>query len=333
MHWIALVDSKNHVCCRYRLAAFQPFFEQAGHSLEFLPLSRHWWNRLRVFRQLQGASVILQRRLLPGWELALLRRSVQRLIFDFDDAVFHRDSYSPRGLHHTGRMNRFAATIRAADAVVAGNHFLAAQASRWTLQRLIRVIPTCINLDRYPASLQESKPGLTMVWIGSSSTLKGLEAIRPILELIGREVEGSRLKLIADRFLQLNDLPVETCSWQEASETREIATGDVGISWIPDDDWSRGKCGLKVLQYMASRLPVIGNPVGVQLEMIKAGKTGYLAHSSQDWVDALKRLAIDLPLRRSMGQSGRELVEREYSVAQGAQTWIDLLNQMQKQAA
>ncbi len=335
MHLIALVEARNHVCCRYRLAAFRPFLEAAGHTLELCPLPRRWWARLYLLRRLRGAIIILQRRLLPAWEVALLRRVARHLVFDFDDAIFLRDSYSPKGLHHAGRLRRFAAIVRSSDAIVAGNQFLAEQACRWTLSRhVVHVIPTCVDPARYlPRPTTNPGHGLNLVWVGSSSTLQGLEAITPLLESIGCQVPGVRLKLISDRFFSLKHLPIEQCSWQEAAEAREIAAGDVGISWIPDDLWSRGKCGLKVLQYMAAGLPVVANPVGVHPEMIQQGHTGYLALTEREWIDALTRLAQDTTLRQAMGQNARERVESEYSVETGATRWLGVLDRLERQAA
>ena len=329
MHLIALVEARDHVCCRYRLTAFRPFLESAGHTLELCPLPRRWWARLYLLRRLQGATIILQRRLLPAWEVALLRRVARHLIFDFDDAVFLRDSYASKGLHHAGRLRRFAAVVRASDAIVAGNRFLADQACRWTLSRQVYVIPTCVDPACYrPRTTTNPGPGLNLVWVGSSSTLKGLEAIAPLLESIGRQVPGLRLKLISDRFFSLDHLPIDQCRWQEATEAREIAAGDVGISWIPDDLWSRGKCGLKVLQYMAAGLPVVANPVGVHPEIIQQGHTGYLAQTEREWIDALTRLAQDTSLRLAMGQKARERLESEYSVEAGATRWLGLLDRL-----
>src|SRR5262245_56332239 len=176
---VALVEGPNHVCCRYRLAAFRPRLEAAGHTLELRPFPRSFWGRLRLGA---GADLmIVQRRLLPGWQLALLRRRVRRLVFDLDDAVFLRDSYSPRGLHDPRRLRRFAAVVGAADAVVAGNAFLAAEAQRHA-DRPVVVIPTCVDPGRYPLAGHERKQAAELVWIGSSSTLQGLEAVAPLLE-------------------------------------------------------------------------------------------------------------------------------------------------------
>jgi glycosyltransferase involved in cell wall biosynthesis len=179
--------------------------------------------------------------------------------------------------------------------------------------------------DYPPLGHRRSRDVLQLVWVGSSSTLQGLQQARPLLEAVGRRVPGVALKLICDRFLELDALPVQPVRWKEETEKAEIADADVGISWVPDDLWSRGKCGLKVLQYMAAGLPVVANPVGVHTEMIAPGQTGFLAQTPQEWVEAIRRLAGDPLLRRRMGQAGRRRLEAEYSIAVGAARWRELL--------
>ena len=322
MRLVALVSSADHVCCRYRLRAFQPLLNQAGHTLELRPLPRSWLARWRLFRQLKGASVVLQRHLLRRWDLAVLRRSVHRLVFDFDDAVFSRDSYASKGIHDPAKLRRFAATVRASDAVVAGNGFLAERAESHCGPGRVHVIPTCVEPGLYPLdSPKENDDGKTMVWVGSSSTLQGLEAIAPLLDSVGQGVPGTRIKVICDRFPHFSRLPVVPCRWSESGEAGEIGTADIGISWVPDDPWSRGKCGLKVLQYMAAGLPVVANPVGVHTEMVRHGETGFLATTSAEWRDAVARLCADGEMRRRFGLAGRALVESRYSVAAGARAW------------
>jgi glycosyltransferase involved in cell wall biosynthesis len=138
-----------------------------------------------------------------------------------------------------------------------------------------------------------------------------------------------RLKLICDRFLQLKHLQVMECAWNEASEPADIAAADIGIGWVPDDLWSRGKCGLKVLQYMAAGLPVVANPVGVQAAMVRHGETGFHAETPEEWMDAIARLVDDAALRQRLGVAGRALVEREYSVPVAAARWLALLNSLE----
>ena len=131
MRLLALVDSPDHVCCRYRIRAFEPALKSAGWLLSCQELKRSTFSRLaQLFAVSFYESVILQRELLPAWQLAILRRSARHLVFDFDDAVLFRDSYARRGPYSHVRQARFAATVQAADTVIAGNDFLAECALR-----------------------------------------------------------------------------------------------------------------------------------------------------------------------------------------------------------
>jgi glycosyltransferase involved in cell wall biosynthesis len=165
-----------------------------------------------------------------------------------------------------------------------------------------------------------------MVWIGSSSTLLGLERRSEMLERIGREVPNSRLRVIADRFPRFEALGVIGVEWSETSEVKELGRGDVGIAWVPDDLWSRGKCGLKVLQYMASGLPVLANPVGVHGEMVLHGETGILAETEDEWVDAARWMASDGERRREMGRLGCARVLERYSVNAWSREWVSTIS-------
>ena len=330
MHLVGLVKSPTHVCCRYRLAAFQPLLARAGHRLELRAWPRSWLAGLWFHRGLtQADAVVVQRRLLPGWQLARVRRGARKLIFDFDDAVFLRDSYSGRGLHSERRLEAFVRTLEAADAVVAGNAFLAEQAARWTAADRVHVVPTCVDPARYRLAAHErTGDGVELAWIGSSSTLQGLEQSRPLWDRLGWRLPKLALKLICDKPLSLRYLPVHFRPWSEATEAAELATADIGISWLPDDAWSQGKCGLKVLQYMAAGLPVVANAVGVQARMVVHGETGFLADTPNEWCAAVEQLANDPQLRRRMGAAGRRLVEEEYSVSAGAGRWRAVLDQL-----
>lgn len=325
---VALVESADHVCCRYRVAAFREPLAAAGVRLDVVPLPPTFVGRVRAHRAVRRAdAVVVQRRLLSAVELALLRRWAKRIIFDFDDAVWLRDSYSPKGFESRKRERRFRATVRAADHVFAGNEVLAAEAARHTAAGNVTVVPTCVEPAAYPVARHDGAGGgVQLVWVGSSSTLKGLERFRDVLEAVGRAVPGTRLKLICDRFLALDHLPVDAVPWSEATEAAEIAAADVGIGWVPDDPWSRGKCGLKVLQYQAAGLPVVANPVGVQAAFVRDGVTGFRATAPDEWVAAVRRLAADADLRRRLGAAGRAQVEARYSVAAGARLWVGALH-------
>jgi glycosyltransferase involved in cell wall biosynthesis len=332
MRITALVKSSDHVCCRYRLAAYRQFWEQKGYELSLRPWPKTWLSRWRLRRELGRADlVILQRKLVPAWQLALLRRSADVLLFDFDDAVFLRDSYAPQGSYSSARARGFAAVVRACDAVIAGNDFLRDHATLWTSADRVHVVRTCLDPDRYPlADHVRAGSRVQLVWIGTASTLRGLERVRPLLEKLGERWPGLDFKIICDRFLQLQHLPVLCCPWSQATETIELATSDIGISWLPGDLWSRGKCCLKVLQYMAAGLPVVANPVGMQAQLVQNGKTGFLVDTEDQWIEAIGRLVLDPELRRRLGRAGRLRVEQEFSVSIGARRWLDVLRKVER---
>jgi glycosyltransferase involved in cell wall biosynthesis len=325
MKAIALVEAQDHVCCRYRVRAFEAALAAAGWSLRIEALAPGLVGRIRQFRRVGGYdATILQRKLLPGWQFRELRRHAKRLVFDFDDAVLYRDSYDRRGPHDPRRADRFSRTVRRADSVIAGNSFLADRARTLGAPAdVVRVIPTCVR-PQAPAAGRDARPeGLELVWIGSASTMAGLEQQRALWEQVGREVPGVRLRMICDRFLQFDALPVIADPWSEATEAASLAAGDVGISWVPDDLWSRGKCGLKILQYQAAGLPVVANPVGVHPEMVRPGVTGFLATTADEWVASLRRLAAEPDLRARMGRAARDLSRTRYAVDAWAADFVD----------
>lgn len=325
---LALVESDTHVCCRYRILAFRPALQAAGHTLTVRAFPRDIIARLRLFATARRFDVVVvQRKLLSLAELLVLRRFARKLLFDFDDAVWLRDSYSAKGFYSGKRQRRFRAIVRRSDAVVAGNRFLADEVR--PLNPNVAVIPTCVDPTAYPFAEHTRPPGeARLVWVGSSSTLQGLERNREMLDVIGRTVPGVRLAVVCDRFPTFDSLPVDAVQWNGATEAAETASSDIGIGWVPDDPWSRGKCGLKLLQYMAAGLAVVANPVGVQADMISPGETGLLATTVEEWVNAISALTNDPHLRRRLGRAGRERVEREYSVTVGGQMWNEVLNRL-----
>jgi len=282
--------------------------------------------RRQLLRARAADAVLLHRKTLTAWEAWALGPVLEdgRLLYDFDDAVMFQARRPERP--HRGRLRRFARTVRPARLVVAGSPVLADAARRAGACR-VAVVPTGLDAGRYrpkPTYTPASDGALRLVWIGSRSTLKQLARLTTALEAVGRAVQGVRLRVIADARLQVPGLAVENVPWSLQEEARLLAECDIGIAPLPDTPYTRGKCGFKVLQYMAAGLPVVASPVGANADYVRPGETGLHARSDAEWAEAVARLAADPSLRERMGRAGRRRVEREFDFAVLAPRVVDL---------
>ena len=317
MKVLALIEGPNCVCYRYRIEAYAWALAARGLRLEVVPLERGALRRIGQLRAARRADlVILQRKLLPPWQLAILRRAARRLVYDVDDSLFQRNSYNRKGPTSWVRQAHFWATVYASDAVTVGNEHLKERAAAYVGPERVHVVPTCVDPKLYPmARHRRAGAAAKLVWIGQQSTLRSLGRAKRQLAAAAGRLPGLELRVICDRFPELPGVRVMPYRWSAATETTALAEADIGINWLPDDAWSRGKCGLRVLQYMAAGLPVVANPVGMNCEMVLHGRTGLLASTPAHWAAAIERLAGNPALRQEMGQAGRQLVEQRFSVA------------------
>jgi glycosyltransferase involved in cell wall biosynthesis len=335
MKVLALTEGPNHVCYRYRIEAFAPALAARGWTLESLPLDpRTFQRRSQLRRAAEADVVVLQRKLLPMWQLRILRKTAKLLVYDFDDALFCRDSYSRKKSTSWARLAHFWATIYAADVVTAGNRYLQEQASVYIEPHRVYLMPTCVEPDLYPAATHfRRNKEVKLVWIGQDSTLPCLTHAQPMLAAASAQTPGIELRVICNQFPDLAGVPVVPRQWSATSEANEIADADIGISWLPDDPWSLGKCGLKVLQYMAAGLPVVANPIGMNREMVVHGETGLLASTPDEWAAAIARLAAEPSLRRAMGIAARKRVEQRFSVGRWSGEFAALIDRLARHAA
>lgn len=294
---------------RYRARQFFPLLEAAGFAPAHATAAGGPGAYLRALRLARRADlVVVLRKTFPAPLMALLRKLSRRLVFDFDDAIFCNTDGSPSAT----RMSRFAAMAGACDHVFAGNAFLASTARRFTSK--LSVVPTCVDAAKYAGDFDKPADSVDLVWVGSSSTRKYLVEALPALRAAAARVPGLRLKIVADFDLPDAGLPTSAVPWSAAAEAEALGSAHIGIAPMRDDDWSRGKCALKVLQYMAAGLPVVSSAAGANAEIVRPGINGYLAADAEAWGEHIAALAADPSLRRRLGDAGRREVGAAYSI-------------------
>lgn len=251
---------------------------------------------------------------LPGWfEKAVLPRSIP-YVLDYDDAVFHYYDQHRNFILKTILAGKHPALIRNAALVLAGNAYLADFAQR-AGARSLEVLPTVIDLVRYPVTtLKQAKDGKMpcVGWIGQRDTAVCLVPYASLFERL-RGNGQARFGAVGIDAQNLG-LPMDSISWTESTEVESISSFDIGIMPLPDAPFQRGKCGYKLIQYMACGLPVVASPVGVNRELVVHGVNGFLAQTPEEWEHALKTLLADASLRQRMGQAGRHKVEQQYCI-------------------
>lgn len=300
---------------RHRLAWIAPHLEALGHSVfcETLPHGRY---ASRLFERKQDLRstdlLVLSKIKLSTIETAVLKRFVNRTVFDFDDAIYYR---KPRRLGEAPnrswwRQSKFDATCRMADLVIAGNRTLAERADSAT--RRVEIIPTSVDMGKYQARRTAGDSGPTLVWIGLPENLGYLELIRPVLAELNSKHTRLRLRVVSSSFPRWPDVRIDEVQWSRETEAEALASADVGLMPLTNDAWSRGKCAFKLLQYMAAGLPCVASAVGANKEAVIPGETGFLAGSSAQWFEALDALISDGPLRNSMGSAGRKHIKEHY---------------------
>ena len=329
MKILALIESADHVCYRYRLNAIAWDLAQEGLLLEAMPIQKGIRRLSTLLAGNRADIVILQRKLLLGWQLAILRRNAKCLVYDIDDALFRRDTFTQKKQQSPCRLSRFRGIVRASDAVLAGNDYLTQFASVYTDPSRVHFVPTCVEPTWYPlASHRRTDSWVRLAWIGQQCMLPSLKAMEKHLTAIRRRLPDVSLRVISNALPPITGLRMELRPWSSATETKELADSDIGISWLCDDLWGQGKCGLKVLQYMAAGLPVVANSVGVHRKMIVHGESGFLADTPEEWAEAVFRLAENPSLRQRMGAAARQSVEANYNVRRWGPKVAKLLRQL-----
>lgn len=325
---------------RYRLEQWDPLLRERGVEITYAPFEDEELHSVvyqpgRIGKKLQLVTRGLTRRLSTinkarNYDLIYILREAallgpplfERLIhqqrvpfvFDFDDAIFVSYRSPSNGyLSYLKFASKTRTICRLASHVMVGNPYLADYARQ--VNDNVTVVPTTIDTEKYRVRSRETTSGpLVIGWTGSYSTVQHLDTLRGALQKL-TETEQFRLRVIGTPTYECAPIEVEAMKWRAATELEDLSAIDIGVMPLPDDNWSKGKCGLKALQFMALGIPTVCSPVGVNTDIIQDNENGFLAGSESEWVEKLRQLLRSAELRRRLGDAGRATVEQKYSAA------------------
>lgn len=322
---IFLIVSHTMPSSRFRVKQYLGYLNELGIEPVVREIPKKLFERLRLFRSLSSYDIVfLQKRLFQKWLLKLIRMNSHTLVYDFDDAVLYRDSNS-RNFNSFTRRTRFVNTVTYADHVIAGNPYLKHIADRYSAN--VTVIPTGIDADRYvPTAEADVTPPFTIGWIGSRSNLMLLKQLVAPLNELYRLCPNFRLKIVCDDFIDGFDCPVEKKLWREEDEIADIQSFHIGVMPLVENQWTKGKCALKLLQYMACGLPSVATATAVTSAMIREAENGFLIHEPSQWVEKLKFLLENSEHFHRLGQNARCTIMGRYDARTVAGMYADVFH-------
>lgn len=337
--------------CRFRIAQFIPYLESVGISVTLSTLFTPEFFRLvyKRGRYLQKAAtfavlsvkrldslrdssrfdlIFLYREVFPIGPAVIERLLTARVrppvVFDFDDAIFLPSvSDANRLIGALKCPGKVASIIRHSGHVIAGNTYLADYARRFN--PAVTTIPTCVDTGRFAppvdVSPKNDSPAASepiVGWVGSPTTASYIRGLAGVLRRV-RERHSFRLRVSGTgEPLEIPGISVDNEAWSLEREVELFNTCDVGVYPLADDEWSKGKCGFKAIEFMACGVPVVASAVGVNREIIQDGENGFLAATDDEWIEKLGRLLSDRELRRRFAEAGRRTIERRYSLEMNA---------------
>ncbi len=268
----------------------------------------------------------------PIFEWIITKVLGKKIIYDFDDAIWLTDLTNESA---TWRILKWRSKVSSICGwswkVSAGNEYLRNYAAQFCSQTYL--IPTVVDTAVHTpiiSSLVQTKHDITpqlptIGWTGSHSTLPYLDELIPVLQELENEFEFNFM-VIANKNPSIPLRNFEFIQWSQEREAEDLSKIDIGVMPLKDDEWAKGKCGFKLIQYMSMEVPPVASPVGVNSQIVRHGENGYLAASPNEWKEVLTTLLKDNETRRSMGKSGRALIENSYSVSSLESTFLSLFD-------
>ncbi len=318
----------------------KPFFSDtyirdlyAGRSASLKEVFLAYIKRLVVLAESSSFDLLwVEKELLPmlpaGFEV-LLRAFKIPYVVDYDDAVFHRYDMNPNPIIRMFLKHKIDRVMRHAALVIVGNQYLADRAIVAGSHR-VETLPSVVEVSQYVLRQRVVEPVFKVGWIGSPVTVPNLDLIRDALNTLRFEIDFRIVLMGSGTADPFPDIPTIRLPWSEESELSIGQKFDVGVMPLIDGPFERGKCGYKLVQYMAGAIPVIASPVGVNRQIVEPGINGYLAESTDDWLVALRELMNNVQKNFEMGLAGRQKAEQMYNLQVTAPKLMNLLSSATK---
>jgi glycosyltransferase involved in cell wall biosynthesis len=303
MQLLVITNNPERSSLRQRVGNYLNILADYDINCEVEKLPPGLSSRIKLFKKAAKFSgVFLHKKSLNPIDARLLRRYARKIIYNYDDAIMYSDK-NPES-YSRSHFVPFRRTVELADMVIVGSQYLADHALKFN--SVVKVLPLGLRVNDYKCDTFAANDGrVRLVWIGSKATLKYLAEIKPALEEVGNLFDSLMLRIIGDDFLELDNMPVEKFVWSESTRGIDLGTCDIGLAPLPDNQFTRGKCSFKVLEYSSACLPVVASPVGTNSEFVRDNITGLFAVNIQEWTDRITELIKNPQLRKKMGEQGR----------------------------
>ncbi len=261
----------------------------------------------------------------PVIEWLLIKVLKKKVIYDFDDAIWisHISENNIRALAFKN-VSKVEKICKWAHKVSCGNDYLCRYAEKFSNNVVYN--PTCVDTEkRHNLLADHDVERITIVWTGSFSTLKYVEEVLPILQQLHEKYDFD-VKIICNQRPTFNIKNLQYVEWSEENEVAELAACQIGLMPLTKDEWTEGKCGFKLVQYLALGIPSVSSRVGVNSKIVDEGINGFLCDTDEEWYAAIEKLINNAELRKKMGQEGRKKIIGKYSLLSNKENFLSLFN-------
>lgn len=320
----------------------KPFLDKKGYDIihrygfffkKMMALLKGFIGRLLLIPQIGKYDfILLQREFAPVgppiFEWLFIKLFQKKIIYDFDDAIWIPSVSEQNSLAGNFKNAKKVKDIcKWAYRISGGNEYLCNYAKQFNNNVVYN--PTCVDTEnRYNVLANHDVEKITIAWTGSFSTLKYLAIVEKALKRLQGKYDFN-IKIICNQKPSLDLKNIQYVEWSEANEVSELASCQIGVMPLTHDEWSEGKCGFKLIQYLSLGIPSVSSSVGVNKKIIQEGVNGYFADSDQEWYNSIEKLILDANLRKRMGLAGRQKMIAQYSLQSNENNFLSLFGNNQ----